>query len=267
MSRDRNPRFGSVKMWLRRNRIDPDVVDIGSLRPGNLGNRCHRGIVHLGRVATLAIAAGGCSGPLSTLDTAGPEAARVAALWWAMLAGATVLTLLVAGLLVLAFLRRGREDTTRESLWIGWLGVTMPILVLMVLLGSALMLGERMIVRPNADVVVIEATGRQWSWEFLYRGRNRTTVTRDVLHIPAGQPVVVRISAVDVIHSFWVPRLSGKIDAIPGQVNVLRMQAAHPGIFEGQCAEFCGRGHSAHLFRVISHDEAGWAAFERGEQP
>ncbi|MCW5737202.1 MAG: cytochrome c oxidase subunit II [Enhydrobacter sp.] len=184
-----------------------------------------------------------------------------------MLAGATVLTLLVVGLLALAFRRRAREDTTKESLWIGWLGVTMPILVLIVLLGSALMLGERTIVRSISGVVVIEATGRQWSWEFIYRSRDRTTVTRDVLHIPAGQPVVVRISAVDVIHSFWVPRLAGKIDAIPGQVNVLRLQAAQPGSFEGQCAEFCGRGHSAHLFRVISHDEVGWAAFERGEQP
>lgn len=214
----------------------------------------------------VTVAAGGCSGPLSTLDAAGPAAARVAAFWWAMLAGATVLTLLVFGLLLLAFLRRGREGRTSSTLWIGWLGVAMPIVVLMGLVGSALMLGERIIAPGLSGAVVIDATGRQWSWEFSHRGSHGATVTQNVLHMPAGQPVVLRISAVDVIHSFWVPRLAGKMDAIPGQVNVLRIQAAQPGVFEGQCAEFCGGGHSAHLFRVIAHDEAGWAAFQRGEQ-
>lgn len=207
----------------------------------------------------------GCSGPLSTLDAAGPAAARVANFWWAMLAGASALSLLVFGLLLLAFLRRGREGRTGATLWIGGLGVAMPIVVLLALVGYALMLGERIIAPGVSSTVVIEATGRQWSWEFSHRVGNATQVAHNEMHMPAGRPVVLRIAAVDVIHSFWVPRLAGKMDAIPGHVNVLRLQAAEPGVYEGQCAEFCGSGHSGHLFRVIAHDEAGWAAFQRGE--
>ncbi len=211
------------------------------------------------------MAVGGCSGPLSTLDAAGPAAARVANFWWAMLAGATALSLLVFLLLLLAFLRRGREGRTGATLWIGGLGVAMPIVVLLALVGYALMLGERIIAPGVSSTVVIEATGRQWSWEFSHRVGDATQVTHNEMHMPAGRPVVLRIAAVDVIHSFWVPRLAGKMDAIPGHLNVLRLQAAEPGVYEGQCAEFCGSGHSGHLFRVIAHDEVGWAAFQRGE--
>lgn len=212
------------------------------------------------------MAVGGCSGPLSTLDAAGPAAARVANFWWAMLAGATALSLLVFLLLLLAFLRRGREGRTGATLWIGGLGVAMPIVVLLALVGYALLLGERIIAPGVSSTLVIEATGRQWSWEFSHRVVDATQVTHNEMHMPAGRPVVLRIAAVDVIHSFWVPRLAGKMDAIPGHVNVLRLQAAAPGVYEGQCAEFCGTGHSGHLFRVIVHDEAGWAAFQRGER-
>lgn len=209
--------------------------------------------------------AGGCSGPLSTLDTAGPAAARVASFWWAMLAGATALTLLVLLLLLLAFLRRGPEGRSSPGLWIGGLGVAMPVVVLLALVGYALMLGERIIAPGVSGTVVIDATARQWSWEFRHRAGEKSQVTENELHLPAGQPVVLRIAAVDVIHSFWVPRLAGKMDAIPGHVNLLRIEAEQPGVYGGQCAEFCGSGHSGHLFRVIAHDEAGWAAFRRGE--
>ncbi len=182
-----------------------------------------------------------------------------------MLAGATALSLLVFVLLLLAFLRRGREGRTSATLWIGVLGVAMPIVVLLALVGYALMLGERIIAPGLSGTVVIDATGRQWSWEFSHRVGKETQVTQNELHMPAGQQVVLRIAAVDVIHSFWVPRLAGKMDAIPGHVNVLRLQAAQPGVYEGQCAEFCGSGHSGHRFRVVAHDEAGWVAFQRGE--
>lgn len=183
-----------------------------------------------------------------------------------MLAGATALSLLVFGLLLLAFLRRGREGRTSPTVWIGGLGVAMPIAVLLALVGYALMLGQRIVAPGVSGTVVIDATGRQWSWEFSHRVGDGTPATHNELHLPAGRPVVLRIAAVDVIHSFWVPRLAGKMDAIPGHVNLLRIEAAQPGIYEGQCAEFCGSGHSGHLFRVIAHDEAGWVAFQRGER-
>ncbi len=89
-------------------------------------------------------------------------------------------------------------------------------------------------------------------------------VTVDVLHIPAGLPVDVRITSVDVVHSFWVPRLAGKLDAIPGHVNVLRIEAQAPGTYAGQSAEFSGTGYREHTFTVEAHGPAAWNAFLQG---
>jgi cytochrome c oxidase subunit 2 len=210
---------------------------------------------------------GACAGPLSTLDAAGPASGDVATLWWVMLAGAALLALLTLGLLALAFRRRERMRAGQggaTTLWIGWLGLAMPATVLVLLLGYAFMLGERTIARPSADAVVVQATGHQWYWTFRQPGAAGPIDTRNVLHIPAGRPIHVRIASADVIHSFWVPRLGGKMDAVPGIVNVLRIEADRPGIFEGQCAEFCGLNHASNRFRVVAHDAAGWAAFQRG---
>ena len=215
-----------------------------------------------------ALFVAGCAGPYSTLDTAGPAARDVATLWWVMLAGAAILAVFTLGLLALAFRRRQREregdDRGGTALWIGWLGLAMPSAVLVALLTYALLLGERTIARPAPDVVVVEATGHQWFWTFRQPGATGAIATRNVLHIPAGRPIDVRISSTDVIHSFWVPRLGGKMDAVPGQVNVLRIEASTPGVLEGRCAEFCGLDHTSNRFRVIVHDPAGWAAFQRG---
>jgi heme/copper-type cytochrome/quinol oxidase subunit 2 len=82
-----------------------------------------------------------------------------------------------------------------------------------------------------------------------------------VLHIPAGRPADLVITSTDVIHSFWIPRLAGKMDAIPGHTNRLRIVADAPGTYRGECAEYCGVGHKNHGFTVVAHDAAGWAAF------
>lgn len=200
---------------------------------------------------------------MSTLDTQGPIAASIATLWWVMLAGAAALTLLVLVLLALSFRRRKRSVASGEALWLGWLGVAMPGVVLTALLGYALVLGNRTLPHAAPNLVVVEATGQQWFWTFRQPGASGRIVTRGTLHIPAGRPVDVHLASADVIHSFWVPRLGGKMDAIPGQVNVLRILADKPGAFEGQCAEFCGLNHATHRFRVIAHDAAGWAAFQQ----
>lgn len=183
-----------------------------------------------------------------------------------MLIGSAVLTALVLTLLALAFRRRG-QGGGGATVWLGWLGVAMPGAVLLALLGYALVLGERTLARPAPNVVVVEATGHQWFWSFRQPGSSGPVTTRNTLNIPVGQPVDVHVASADVIHSFWVPRLGGKMDAIPGQVNVLRIEASRPGTFEGQCAEFCGLDHANNRFRVIAHDPAGWSAFQRGEQP
>ncbi len=130
-------------------------------------------------------------------------------------------------------------------------GLALPLPVLIGLTGTALVLGEQGLARPDADVPLFRAEGRQWIWSFGYPDTN--LVTTNVLHVPAGQPFDVELSAADVIHSFWVPRLGGKLDAIPGHANALRLQADEPGTYWGTCAEYCGTGHDGMHFRVIAH--------------
>jgi cytochrome c oxidase subunit 2 len=98
---------------------------------------------------------------------------------------------------------------------------------------------------------VIEVTGHQWWWEVRYPDTGITL--RNELHIPVGQPVDIHLTTADVIHAFWVPRLGGKLDAIPGRTNVLRLQADRPGSYRGQCAEFCGMNHAHMQFTVEAH--------------
>jgi len=203
----------------------------------------------------------GCSGALSTIDPAGPHARSVATLWWVMLGGATILSLLVFVLLALAFRRRRAETPQNPRLWIGALGLAMPSAVLALLLGYALVIGSRSLPIPAAGVVTIEVTARQYAWRFRYPGGQRT---ENVLHIPAGRPVDLRIRSTDVIHSLWIPRLAGKMDAIPGHTNMLRIEADAPGTYRGECAEYCGIGHKDHGFRIVAHPAAGWAAFTAG---
>lgn len=213
---------------------------------------------------------GGCTERLSIVHPAGPAADTIATLWWVLLAGACVIFGLVMVLLLLAFRARGADDPTADSgherRWIIGLGLVFPVAVLSALLAYGLVIGERLLPRAAADLVTVEAEARQWAWRFAYPGLPGRE-TEDVLHIPAGRPVDVRITTLDVIHSFWVPRLAGKLDAIPGHVNVLRLEADAPGDYAGVSAEFSGTGYRRHRFTVTAHDTAGWSAFVAGVTP
>jgi cytochrome c oxidase subunit 2 len=204
--------------------------------------------------ATTGLALAACSGPLSTLDTAGPAAASIATLWWVMLAGATLLFVLVAALLLAAFVLPGAGARTRPLVWLAGGGLVLPGVVLTPLLFYALWSGERLLAHPLPGAIRIEAEARQWQWTFTYfDAASGTRASQNVLHVPAGRPVDLRITSVDVIHSFWVPRLAGKIDAIPGHTNVLRVIAERPGLYRGVCAEFCGTGHTGMEVLVEAH--------------
>jgi cytochrome c oxidase subunit 2 len=199
----------------------------------------------------------GCAGPLSALDPAGPAAQSIATLWWVMLAGAAVLFTLVISLFSFAFLRRDSTGKPRRSAgkrFVLWGGLVMPSVVLTGLLGYALILGEWLAPRPDGGVLRVEAKARQWQWDFTYPEAPDAPGTSDVLHIPAGRPVDIHVTSADVIHSFWVPRLGGKIDAIPGHANVIRLFADRPGTYHGQCSEFCGTGHAVMGFSVEAHE-------------
>lgn len=182
-----------------------------------------------------------------------------------MLWGGTAIFALVMALLALAVLRRGR-GAAAPRVWLAGLGLAFPGAVLAALLGFGLFVGEALLPRAEADLVTVRAEARQWQWRFGYDDAPGL-VTQDVLHIPAGRPVDVAITTADVIHSFWVPRLAGKLDAVPGHVNLLRIEAAAPGRYRGASAEFSGPGYAGHLFEVVAHDAAGWARFLAGGMP
>lgn len=213
----------------------------------------------------------GCENSLSTVDPAGPAADVIATLWWIMLAGATLIFVFVMVLLALTFRRPGVADADkplaedgaargREKVWLVGLGLCFPLVVLAALLAYGLVIGERLLPRDDPAVVTVHAEGRQWEWRFSYADAP-DLVTENVLHIPAATPVDVRITTVDVIHSFWVPRLAGKLDALPGHENVLRIEAWKPGRYAGVSAEYNGPGFLGHQFVVIAHDAEGWSAF------
>lgn len=192
----------------------------------------------------------GCTGPLSTLQPGGTAASEIAWLWWVMMAGATVLTLMMVVLIVIAF---GAPRDMGARVWTHGMGVAFSLAILSATLGAGLWVGERILPRDDGAVEV-RAHAFQWGWRFTHIDSNGDAVeSDDLLHIPAGQPVDVLITSEDVIHSFWVPRLAGKLDAIPGRTNRARISADAPGIYAGLCAEFCGLGHAGMRFDVQAH--------------
>jgi cytochrome c oxidase subunit II len=201
----------------------------------------------------------GCAGPLSTLDPRGPSTNTIATLWWVMLAGAVVLFALVMLLFVLVIRRPGWGSSVSPARWIALGGLALPAAILLPLVAYALVAGERLLPLPGSAPPRIEAEGRQWAWTFRYPDHGGVT-TKNVLHLPAGTPVDIVVTSRDVIHAFWVPRFAGKIDAIPGHVNRLRIQADQPGDYEGLCNEFCGLGHAGMRFKVIVHRPEDFSA-------
>jgi len=210
-------------------------------------------------LAATPLALTGCATPLSTLYPAGPAAANIATLWWLMFWGATVLFILVLALLALSFIRPAFIAAIKPAHWIIGGGLLMPVPILIGLLIAALVLGEQLLPKPGGSTVRVEAHASQWQWRFSYPDSPGAPTT-DTLHLPAGEPVDIVVTAEDVIHAFWVPRLGGKMDAIPGHTNIIRLQADEPGTYRGICAEYCGQGHETMGFVVEAHAPADYAA-------
>lgn len=189
-----------------------------------------------------------CDGPVSTLAPAGPHAATIATLWWVMLASAAAIFAAVIGLVLLSFTRWRERAALPAGVWLIGGGLIFPSVTLLALLAYGVAAGESMLPRGREAVRVV-AIARQWEWTFHYPALGGAE-TRGVLYLPAGRPVDVEVTSEDVIHSFWIPRLAGKLDAVPGHVAVLRVEAAQPGAFGARCAEFCGVGHATMTFRA-----------------
>jgi cytochrome c oxidase subunit 2 len=218
--------------------------------------RRRRPAVGLG-VVTVAIAVlAGCgsSSSPSMLDPKGTEARHIAGVWWLMFGIAAGVYLIVGGFIVHA-VRRGRsksapaldvEDPATHRFdhrMIIWGGVVVPLVILLVLAVVTVRTTDALR-RPESGALRIEVVGKRWWWAVTYPSIHFTTANE--IHLPAGRPIEIDLTSDDVIHSFWVPQLAGKLDTIPGQRNVLRFTASTPGTYLGECAEFCGIQH-AHM--------------------
>lgn len=207
----------------------------------------------------------GCNGPHSMLDARGTGAERVADLWWVLFWLGAFVFAAVTVLLLVGIYRRSRwpadrEHEARPGTWIGLGGVAIPAVILfVVLVFTVRVMAEYSGTSREAEAggMRIRVLGHQWWWEVQYLDTlpSRIARTANEIHIPVGRPVQLLLESRDVNHSFWVPKLQGKIDLIPGQTNTLWIQANEPGVYRGQCGEYCGEQHAHMAFLVIAEPE------------
>ena len=209
-----------------------------------------------------AVLLAGCAGSQSALDPAGPSAASIHLLGIFMYVGATLVTLLVTVLMLWPFVRR-RERPVNTNLFLWGGGVALPFLTLAALVPYVMTVGHETRASTAPERLSIDVTGYFWWWEMSYRRADGGSAVSSAneLRLPAGEPVELLLRANDVIHSFWVPNLAGKTDMIPGRVNRMVIQADRPGVFRGQCAEYCGLQHSLMAFDVIVMPRAEFDAW------
>jgi cytochrome c oxidase subunit 2 len=220
-------------------------------------------------LAAAAVLAGGCGGDQSTVRPAGKAADEIAGLWWTMMVGGWLVLALVVMLLAVALLRRrtGRTGPDAPEPRHGTAlvltgGVALPLVVLTGLFWLMLQVLPDTSAAGKRTALTVDVTGHQWWWEVRYPGTG--AVTANEIHIPAGRAVRVRVRTADVIHSLWVPRLNRKLDMIPGKDNELVLEADRPGVYRGQCAEFCGLQHANMAFFVVADPPARFRAWLDG---
>ncbi|MFL6205628.1 MAG: cytochrome c oxidase subunit II [Acidimicrobiales bacterium] len=240
----------------------------------------HHGIRRRWRAALLlplALMAAACAGhaPLDTLDPQGPESRTIQDLVGPVFLIAGIVFVLVQfGVLFVAWKFRTRKDDDgslpgqvhgNTKLEIGW--TVLPALILVgVGIGSVLTLLD--LDEKPAGAMEVTVVGQQWWWEYRYDVDGDGTddiVTANDLVIPAGKPVALKIQSRDVIHSFWIPALNGKRDAVPGRQHSLLLQADHPGVFRGQCTEFCGLSHAYMRMRAVALSPDDFAAWQENQ--
>jgi cytochrome c oxidase subunit II len=221
--------------------------------------------------------------PLSYLDAAGRRAEAILPLTWLTLIISIVVCVVIGVLLWLAVRRARPADAGvplrdiplqrpgRGMRWIG-MGVAISAVPLAVTLVWTMVVLAAVSSPPKQPAVVLDVTAHQWWWEVQYDSDkpSETFATANEIHIPVGVAVLVRLHGGDVIHSFWVPKLSGKTDAIPGQTNITWLQANQPGRYRGQCTEFCGYQHAHMAFEVVAEPQEDfdrWLALQRAAAP
>lgn len=198
--------------------------------------------------------------PPPVLDPHGPLSNSVTTLAWVLMGLMAGIFLLVCAALWVALYG---SDTLRAKLGgervVKWFGLILPAGVLLLLLVGGLLL-MRGLSTVRGDEPRMRVSGNIYWWRVSYLDAAGRELHADAneLHIPVGRPVVVDMVSEDVIHSFWVPKLGGKMDMVPGRTNRLKLQADKAGVYGGQCAEFCGGAHALMGFVVVAHEPADW---------
>jgi cytochrome c oxidase subunit 2 len=207
-------------------------------------------------VAALSLAA--CvRGPMSYLDTSGAAVDPITRLGWGFIAISLAVCGIVGVLLLVAIFHRrpslqrdatGRLPVGRDGSGVPWVyaGAAISTVILFGSVVWTLAVLAAVMHPASQPALTLQVTGHQWWWEIRYVGPepSRTFTTANEIHIPVGQPVRIELISQDVIHSFWVPKLMGKMDLIPGQTNVTWVEADVAGTYRGQCAELCGVEHA-----------------------
>ena len=251
-------------------RADSRILQVGRAIPLMLATLTPAWVAH----------AAASSSPLQdVLRPGGPQAQHVASLWNLMLAICAAVFAAVMAALVVALIRRSptRLDTPPDlsSLTVPEPGARTSVVAavgastaLLLFLIVASVLTDRALANLSTkDALYLRVTANQWWWEVTYQGApSEEFNTANEIHVPVGRPVVVTLAANDVIHSLWVPSLVGKKDLIPGRTTTLEFRADKPGVYRGQCAEFCGAEHAWMAFEVVADTPdrfAAWAEHQR----
>ncbi len=234
----------------------------------------------------LSLVLTGCGGgPQSVLDPAGMQAYRLEDLWWLFfwITGIVYLIVMAVVLIALFRSRRAQKKASSETApdlvpdqhsekRIGNVikaAIALTTVILFVFMYSSFRAGRDITSLYRAESpLVIKIVGRQWWWEVEYRHDvpSQNVTTANEIHIPVGRPVRLELESTDVIHSFWVPNLHGKKDLVPGYKTSFVFQADEPGIYWGQCAEFCGHQHAKMRFVVIAESEADFNNWSKAQQ-
>jgi cytochrome c oxidase subunit 2 len=232
------------------------------------------------------IALAGCTSVQSSFETHGPAAHSIAWLSWFMTIMFLVVSVIMWALLAFAFYRRRGTleehepiDSRGGEMWIVIGGAAIPLLVLTLLFvlglnllrdfpihgmhGAAMQAEMQQSMKPDIQII-----GHQWWWEIHYLNDDvsKEVTTANELHLPVGRSVNIEVETKDVMHSFWIPALHGKVDLVPGMKNYIRLEASQPGSYTGQCAEYCGAEHARMRLLAVAQPPDEYEAWLEGQR-
>ena len=223
-----------------------------------------------------ALSLSGCNEWQSALVPGAREASDIKFIFLIFLGVAAFVWTAVMLALLVGLLRRKPQrpnplaSNPRTEHSVGQIVFALSVATTLIVLGLSVVsyFGQRSVFAKSADAPVIRVIGHQWWWEVHYEAEpDKTFITANEIRVPVGQPVMVKLETRDVIHSFWVPSLTGKMDQINNQENQLQFTAVKPGVYRGQCAEFCGLQHAHMGFEVVAlprEEFNAWRDNQRG---